>query len=188
MMTGSRNILWLLPLLLFVTWPLWGPGAKDFLSPRGGFQTAIKSDAQAKTFTMSDVFFTQDENGIRNWRIIAERMGTTNGESKLQMDTVDAVVYGTDQDEKKFLITSKAGLYDTDKQILTLMDNARVTTAQGYEIHSPVLSYQDKTRKIKTDERVRITGKDIDIIGKGFMYDMNSGAYWVGGRVKFKTW
>lgn len=189
MMTGIRNVLWLLPLALLVSWPLWGPCAKDFLSPRGGFETAVASGQdKAKTFTMSDVFFTQDKKGVRDWRITAERLHTANGESKLQMQRVDAVVYDEDEAEKKFHITSEAGLYDTDEQILTLTDNVRVTTTQGYEIHSPVLRYLDKSGEIKTDERVRITGEDIDISGQGLMYDMKSGAYWIGGRVRFKTW
>ena len=41
MLKNPRNLLWLIPLVLLVTSPLWKPALTDFLTPRGGFDSSL---------------------------------------------------------------------------------------------------------------------------------------------------
>ena len=48
-MKFHRNTIWLVPLLLITTYPLWSTPVGNFLTPRGGFDPALKnrkSDSQ----------------------------------------------------------------------------------------------------------------------------------------------
>ncbi len=187
MMTGTRNILWLLPLLLLVTWPLWGGVVEDFLTPRqdsnGTEQSALPAP---KNFSMDGVVFHQDKQGVRDWRINTRRLYTEGGETRLKMEQVDAAVFREHQ--PRFHIVSNSGLYDSKLQLLTLLDNVTVENGDGYEIHTEALQYDDKNRQIKTEAPVQIDGKQIEITGVGLRYDMDSGAYEIGGRLQFRAW
>ena len=186
MMTGIRNILWLLPLLLVISWPLWGQLAISFLSPDESFENLGKSAVPPpKNFSMEGVVFLQDKLGQKDWRIIAQRLYTDGGESKLQMEKIIALLF--DQQEGRFHITSDSGLYDSKKQVLTLKENVQVKTAEGYEIKSPSLQYHENSQRIETDSAVQIKGKDIQIKGQGLMYNMQSGAYRIDGPLQFEA-
>ena len=41
MISNPRNLLWMLPLLLLVSSPLWVPPLSDFLTPRGGYNPKL---------------------------------------------------------------------------------------------------------------------------------------------------
>jgi lipopolysaccharide export system protein LptA len=59
-----------------------------------------------------------------------------------------------------------------------------VQAEKGFLIQSDSISYDDQARRITTLAPVQITGKDMDIHGKGMEYDMQKDAYDVSGRVK----
>lgn len=186
MMSGIRNILWLLPLLLLGTWPLWGSSMMNFLAPRGSFETPVASDSKGKTFTMQDVLFNQLKKGKEDWRIITNRLSSLPGsEDVMQMESVDARLYENNTD--KFHIVSQNGSYDMAKQILTLRDNVKVSSQEGYTISSSLLRYDDNRKEIQTDEKVHVATDTMDIRGTGLVYNMKTGAYRIGGRVDFKV-
>ena len=91
MMTGFRNLLWLLPLVSLLSWPFWGKLVIGFLTPPGSFDshTAAKGKkklAQAESFTMNQVFFNQLTNGNRDWQIKTNRLFTAQNPDKMQME------------------------------------------------------------------------------------------------------
>lgn len=186
MMSGARNILWLLPLLLAMSWPAWGGLLVEFLTPRGSFETATASESRGKTFTMEEVLFKQFSQGIEDWRIVTSRLSSRPGsEDLMQMEAVDAQLF--EDGRGKFHIVSRNGAYDMKKQLLTLSDQVRVESTEGYTITSSLLRYDDRQKEITTEEKVIITTDDMVIKGTGLRYNMETGAYRVGGRVDFQV-
>jgi LPS export ABC transporter protein LptC len=191
MMTGFRNLLWILPLVSLLGWPLWGQPVIRFLTPPGSFdsQAAVKGKkrvAQAESFSMDQVLFTQLTNGSRDWQIKTNRLYTAQNSDKMQMETVEAGVF--EGNSRKFHITGEEGVYDNKKKVLVLEKNVRVEAEDGYIVHSDRLRYDDGARKITTKSAVHITADDMDIQGKGLVYDIKKGAYEVGGRVTVQSW
>ena len=188
MMSGSRNILWLLPLLLALTCPLWWKGAALFLSPHSDFAMGEHRTGQrARTFSMDDVHFVQHRAGVKEWGILVDKLYTVGNESHLRLEKVDAVLF--ERDKGKFHITSKDGAYDTNKKILALKGNVRViNVVEGYEIRSPSLTYLDAARRVKTSSEVQVFSKNMAVSGKGLEYDMKTGDYRLDGRVNFSVW
>jgi hypothetical protein len=59
-MITRRNLLWLIPLLLFVSYPLWRSSAAAFLSPRGGYDASLANrKLDAHNFDLGGVHITQ---------------------------------------------------------------------------------------------------------------------------------
>jgi LPS export ABC transporter protein LptC len=183
MMTGVRNTLWLLPLFLLVSWPVWGGYLVAFLSPRGSFETPA-TDSPGKTFTMQEVLFSQLKGGTEDWKIVTDRLFSLPGsEDVMRMESVDALLF--EKGASKFHIVSGKGEYDMEKQVLVLIDKVSVEAKQGYTISSDLLQYHDQNKEIRTDEKVQINTEDMDIRGTGLLYNMQTGAYRVDGRVEF---
>ncbi|MFA6283716.1 MAG: LPS export ABC transporter periplasmic protein LptC [Desulfurivibrionaceae bacterium] len=185
MMTGYRNILWLLPVALLLSWPIWGGAFTRFLAPRGGLAAksrAPQAAAAVAGFSMEGVSFSQLKNGVRDWQIQAKRLYSGEDQDRMQMVSVEAQVFKNA--ERKFVITGQEGEYNSKKKILAMRNGVKVQAEKGVLIQSDSLSYDDQARRITTMAPVRITGKDMDIHGKGMDYDMQKDSYDVRGRVK----
>jgi LPS export ABC transporter protein LptC len=185
MMTGYRNILWLLPVALLLSWPIWGGAFTRALSPRGGMAPSIaapQKTAAVAGFSMEGVSFSQLKNGVRDWQIQAKQLYSGEDQDRMQLVTVEAQVFKNA--ERRFVITGKEGEYNSKKKILTMRNGVNVQAEKGFLIQSDSISYDDQARRITTLAPVQITGKDMDIHGKGMVYDMQKDAYDVSGRVK----
>jgi LPS export ABC transporter protein LptC len=187
-MRGLRNILWLLPLTAVLFWPLWGGSVSDFLSPGRGGETEAslvgpgRPQKEEQQFTMLKVLFTQLEKGELSWEIVTDKLFTGNDANVLEMERVNAQLY--EGGSRKFHIVSDHGEYNTRSKVIHLKDNVKVTSKEGSVIRSPFLTYDDVKQKIRTKSRVHIVAQDMDIRGTGLDYDMRTGAYDIGGRVK----
>lgn len=187
MMTGYRNILWALPLILALSWPIWGGGFTRVLAPRGGMDSgatlaAPKAATAGAGFSMEGVLFSQLKNGVRDWQIQAKRLHSGEDQDRMQLVTVEAQVFKNA--ERRFVITGQEGEYNSKQKVLTMRNEVKVQAEKGMLIQSDSLSYDDQARKITTLDPVQITDKNLDIRGMGMAYDMEKDSYDVRGRVK----
>ena len=61
MINNPRNLLWMVPLLLFATSPLWQPPVSAFLAPRGGYNpklAQLQEETPLQNFLMESVAIT----------------------------------------------------------------------------------------------------------------------------------
>ena len=185
MMTGYRNILWLLPVALLLSWPVWGGAFTGVLLPHGGLAANLAVPQATTTgagFSMEGVLFSQLKNGVRDWQIQAKQLYSGEDQDKMKLVTVEAQVFKNA--ERRFVITGQEGEYNSKKKILIMRNSVKVQAESGMLIQSDSLSYDDQARKITTTSPVQVTGKGMDIHGKGMAYDMQKDAYDVSGRVK----
>lgn len=185
MMTGYRNILWLLPVGLLLSWPVWGGAITRFLAPRGELSANLvlpKANSAGAGFTMEGVLFSHLKNGVRNWQIEAKRLYTKEDQDLMHLDAVAAQVFK--DAERKFLITAPQGEYNRKDKTIIMRNGVKVQADNGMLVQSDILSYDDQTSKITTRVPVQITGKGLDILGQGMDYDMQQDSYDVSGRVK----
>ncbi|OGQ87039.1 MAG: LPS export ABC transporter periplasmic protein LptC [Deltaproteobacteria bacterium RIFOXYD12_FULL_56_24] len=185
MMTGYRNILWLLPVSLLLSWPVWGGAITRFLAPRGGLNANLvlsKAKSADAGFTMEGVLFSQLKNGAQDWQIEAKRLYTKEDQDLMQLEAVAAQLFKGA--ERKFLITAPKGEYNRKNKTIIMRNGVRVQAANGMVVQSDSLSYDEQTSMIATRAPVQITGKGMDIRGQGMDYDMRRDSYDVSGRVK----
>lgn len=187
-MSGPRNLLWLLPVLILAISPWWWSLAADFLAPRGTFTTTPDlTQILPKNFVLKDVIFTQSKKGEDELKLYAKTISTKGDESFLEMQDVNALLYG--KDNKPIFISSGEAIYESAKRILTLINDVNVENKEaGYEIKTQALRYLIDFRKIKTAMTVELTGTNATIKGTSMFYDLDSGNFRVGGRVFCDTW
>ncbi len=185
MMRGSRNLLWLLPLLLLAAAPAWWPMVVGFLQPRGDFILTQSSNGKERIFSMEDVFFTQSKNGEIDLEVKAKQILTSKGESEVQLKHVLAVVH--DENGQPIEITGGIAQYDTKEQILRVRDNVEISSPEGYRLQTEALQYSAIPGTIENDNPVIIQSKSLKASGTGFRLNVATGDFLLNGRIAVTT-
>ena len=155
MMTGFRNILWLLPVTLLLSWPVWGGAVTRFLTPRGGLVSSLAapSPATAKDgagFSMEGVLFSQLKNGALDWQIQAKHLSSGEDPDRMQLETVEAQVFKNGQ--RKFVITG--------------LGERLLLVTPGIRPGANVLDSADDQTRIMTAGRAITSGADQVVVGR----------------------
>lgn len=182
-MLNRRNLLWLIPLFLLITFPLWRLPLTSFLQPRGSYNSSPGEQSQdSHNFVMDKVIIMQNQAGNTTAEIRADKAFTSEKPNEFILIAVDADLYGEDNDQVK--VRAKRGIYNTETRQLTLVGNVHVNRiATKQQLFSELLYYFDHNRTIKSPGDVRLLGEQIEIKGSSLDYDIVTGQYQIGGRV-----
>lgn len=182
-MIKRRNLIWLIPLVFIITFPVWRIPAARFLAPRSqsDYSTA-KTAGDRQDFTMEKVKILQSKSGRVTAEIRAQKAFTTAKPDEYILGTVEATLLN-DRGESTF-VTADSGIFDGASQKLTLKDNVVITRSSGnQQLFTELLYYEDSRRLVNCPGKTRLIGKDIEITGTGLDYDVEKGVYQLGGRV-----
>lgn len=182
MLSGPRNLLWVVPLALLVASPVWKPALEDFLTPHGNLKVKTGDAVPDKSFILTDVQLSRYENGQADLELNAARVKSgPSGMDSFHLQKIDALLFA--DGKEKAHITGGEGFYDGDQQILTLVEDVAVVARNQYELRSEALRYLITYKTVKTAAEIYFTSKDFTVRGTGMSYNLDSGAYRVGGRV-----
>ncbi len=185
-MITRRNIVWLIPLALFVSYPLWRIPATTFLTPRGGYDASLADrKLDAHNFDLEGVHISQSDGGQVTLEIVAERAYTGKKKDEFLLDEVDAVIIG--QNGEQTFITARHGILDKPQSILTLIDEVVVMKPlDKFELYTDKLIYNETTKIAISPGRTQVLGEKIDITGNRLVFNTLTKAYDLGGRVRCK--
>ncbi len=182
MLSGSKNFLWLIPLLLLVTSPLWKPVAVRFLSPHGHHSVKISRVQTDSSFKMTGMQLVRSDDGQKDLELHAATVNSgKEGMDNFYLSSVDLRLY--DKGKNKAHVLGGEGHYDAKKQIITVIDNVTVYARGEYELRSDVLRYLMPYKTIKTAAAVFFQTKDTSVRGDSMSYNLSTGRYRVGGGV-----
>lgn len=188
MIKNPRNLLWILPLLIFLTSPLWQPPVARFLTPRGGYNpklAEIEEQTPVQNFSMDQVSITLTSEGAEEWQVDADRAYTGTDDHVIEMEGVNAMYIGTEKDPTN--ITSLRGRYRIDERHLTLIDKVVINKpTKNQQLFSELLDYFDATKMVVSPGPVRLRGPDLNLSADRMDYDLASDGYDFSGAVKVK--
>ena len=192
MMKDPRNLLWIVPLAVLLTFPLWEPLAADFLSPerRKTPPPAVslaKSDVLTST-EMDGVHFEQSKNGVKEWLLTANRLYSVDSDSDMKLEDVEALFFGSGGKNDETSIRSQKARYNSGTRQLVLQGKVVVQNQKGYEMRTESLEYVAVEKKIRTTSPVKIKGDNIEVSGKRLLYDTVTGDYILSGNVVCRIW
>jgi len=186
MINNPRNLLWMLPLLLLLTSPLWRPPLTAFLAPRGGYNPKLaqpEEETPIQNFIMDSVAITLTSKGRPEWQIDADRAFTNEQGHDIEMAGVSAMYIGADKEPTN--ITSNKGKYFIDQRHLVLTDRVVLTKpAKDQRLLSERLDYYDGTKMVVSPGRVELRSPKIKLTAGRMDYDLETGGYDFSNRVK----
>lgn len=185
-MMTRRNLVWLIPLFLFLTFPLWRIPLAAFLTPRGGYDPSLAArKVDSQVFNMEKVHVTQSEHGKTTLEIVAERALTGKSDNEFEMEEVDAVITSTTGEQT--FITARKGILDKKTSILTLIHEVVVMKPKDkFELYTDLLIYNDKTHIAHSPGKTQVIGEKIEIRGNNLTFNSLTGIYDLDGRVRCK--
>ncbi|MDJ0623363.1 MAG: LPS export ABC transporter periplasmic protein LptC [Desulfocapsaceae bacterium] len=183
-MISGRNAIWIIPVALFLTFPLWKKPVGSFLKPRGDFSSSPPGQkAEGYNFAMAGITILQSEEDQKTATIRANRASSTEIPNEYILEQVDADIL--DEQGNITNILADAGAYNVDQKRLKLMDNVVITSkADNYTMKTDLLFYEGEKRIVYCPEETLLQGEGIVITGSSLHHDMNTGMYTLGGRVR----
>jgi LPS export ABC transporter protein LptC len=180
---NGRNLVWLVPLFLLVSFPLWRPPLAAFLAPRGGYDPSLAQNRpDGHDFVMNRVHITQSHRGKNTLDIVSDQAMTGQTTDEIRMDQIKAVITG--KDGRQSHVSARKGIFDKATSLLTLIDDVVINKpSEKYEITTQLLHYDDKTKIAHCPGATRLKGEKITIKGGSLTYNTTSGSYDIGGRV-----
>ena len=185
-MITRRNLIWITPLTLFLTFPLWRIPVAAFLSPRGGYDSSLANrKLDTHNFALDGIHITQSENGKKSLEIVAKHAYTGEKTNVFKLDEVDAVTISKSGEQT--FITARHGILDQNTTLLTLIDEVVVMNPKDkFELYSDLLTYNEKTHIAHSPGRTQILGEKIDITGYSLVFNTLTKAYDLSGRIRCK--
>lgn len=176
-----RNYIWLLPLLLAITGPLWWGAAGSLLGPRSsGVNVTPPTERLLNTFVLHRVALSQARNGIDDLFVEAEQVNSGKAVDELEMLGVTGVMTGK---ERSLKFSGGKARYEPVKQVLTVGEQVLMATSDGYRLNVEMLRCLTATRQIDTDKVFNLTGPGLKLTGQSFLYSLPTGDFQIGGRV-----
>lgn len=186
MLRNPRNLLWLLPLLLLLTSPIWQPALRDFLRPRGGDAlpaTVLDEDQQGQRFVMDAVAITMSSGGEVEWDITAAQAYTGENDKEISLVGVEANYTGGRREQTR--ITSERGHYDIGASQLTLIDGVVIDQPLSRQrLLTDLLEYSNRNKTVVCPDKVELQGPDFRIRAGRLDYDLARNGYDFSGRVR----
>jgi len=185
-MITRRNLTWLIPFFLFLTFPLWRPPIASFLSPRGGYDPSLANrKLDEHNFKLEHVHIAQSEHGKITLEIEAEQAYTGKNQDEIEMEQVDATI--TSVANEQTFVTARKGVLDKKGSILTLIDEVVVMKPKDkFELYTDLLIYNDKTGIAHSPGKTQVIGEKIDLTGNNLIFNTITDSYDLSGRVHCK--
>ncbi|TBV82735.1 MAG: LPS export ABC transporter periplasmic protein LptC [Desulfobulbaceae bacterium] len=184
MMRGTRNLLWLLPLLMLLGWPLYGPALVAFLAPPQILDGEVRATGikHEQRLTMEEIRFFQQDGGARQWRIDSDKALAGKSKDEILFRVIDAVFF-RDEREQAWIVAD-TGRFDPVVKILELEGNVRLRNEAGFWLETPALRFYEKEDRVRSQAGVVATADNIRIQGQTLDYDLATGRYTITGNVK----
>ena len=180
-MNFHRNYIWLLPLLLTLTGPGWWGPAGRLLGPRSsGANITPPAERQLNTFVLNRVALSQARNGVDDLFVEAEQVNSGKAADELEMLAVTGVMTGQ---ERSLKFSGGTAKYEPTGQVLTVGEQVKMATSDGYMLNVERLRCLTATRQIDSDKAFNLTGPGLKLRGHSFLYSLPTGDFRIGGRV-----
>lgn len=182
-MIKRRNLIWLIPLALIVTFPAWRIPVGNFLTPHTAYDSsADTTTGDGQNFNMETVRILQSTEGRITAEIRAENAFTTETPNEYILGTVDANLFNNAGESTN--VIALRGIFNGTTKQLTLMDDVVITkVAAGQRLYTDLFYYDDNRRSVNCPGNTRVEGEGIRVTGTSLDYDIEKGYYEMGGRV-----
>lgn len=138
---------------------------------------AVDSDIR-----LTDMDYTEVQEGKPLWRIKAHEAKYYEGEQKTLLTQVDLTLFM--ETDREVHLNSDYGLLHTGRKDIELWGRVSARVPQGYEVHADKVYYDHEAQKIRSQSPVRLTGPQVDLQGNQWHYDLTTSKAFVEGEVR----
>ena len=132
---------------------------------------------------IGDIHYEQtDKNASKEWELDAKSAQYFKGENKIVLQSIELTFFSGEG--KAYKLTADHGELYTDSKDVKVSGNVIFLTAEGYHVQADSFKYNAEERKISTNDRVHLSGKELVMTGKGMVVDLDKEKLYILGEVK----
>lgn len=163
-------LLVILLLLGGVAFYLFGSRA-DFFRKRGPL--LLSDNFLEEGIKLENISYTQDNPGDRlRWTLDAREV--TFSQDRQFMTFKDFRLKLETSEKPSLRLEGKKGEYDRNSGVITLREDLKGYTDNGYSFFTDLMVYNDQQGTIKTDKPVRIVGPFFSVTGRGLTLSLEN--------------
>lgn len=132
---------------------------------------------------IGDIHYEQtDKNASKEWELDAKSAQYFKGENKIVLQSIELTFFSGEG--KVYKLTADDGELYTDSKDVNVSGNVVVLTEEGYHVQTDSFKYNAEERKIFTNDRVRLSSKELVMTGKGMVVDLEKEKLYILEEVK----
>ncbi|GEM_PF-1351939 len=120
---------------------------------------------------LQKIDYTHTEGGIARWRLVASR-AEHQAESRLTMVKDLELTFFDEDGERLGDLKARSGQLSNDYSEIEVRDGVTLLHRDGYTLQSSSLRYKQQDGMIRTEDPVRLTGRDLTLDGVGLRVDL----------------
>jgi LPS export ABC transporter protein LptC len=141
---------------------------------RNSFKVTFNEDKKLEV-RIEKVRYSGTKDGRVEWELVADSAQRARGESITAFHKVTVTFYA--KGGEPYTLTAREALYDEAKGIIDAVGDVKVESKEGFVLKAGTLRYDLKKRVITSDEEVDITSRMMNVKGRGFFSDIESGGF-----------
>ncbi len=121
---------------------------------------------------LEKIRFVEDKHGQKTWELEAKLIQQYQDQNIVLLEDMKVTFYM--KDGRSFILTGKKGKVYQDSKNMELMGDVLLTSSDGYQLKTHSVSYDHLKKRVTTSDPVEIEGKEIELVGKGMLVDMEA--------------
>jgi len=131
-----------------------------------------KISTEGADMRLEKIRFVEDKHGQKTWELEAKLIQQYQDQNAVLLEDVKATFYM--KDGRSFILTAKKAKVYQDSKNMELAGDVLLTSSDGYQLKTHSVSYDHLKKRVTTSDPVEIEGKEIELVGKGMLVDMEA--------------
>jgi LPS export ABC transporter protein LptC len=131
-----------------------------------------KISTEGADMRLEKIRFVEDKHGQKTWELEAKLIQQYQDQNAVLLEDVKATFYM--KDGRSFILTGKKAKVYQDSKNMELAGDVLLTSSDGYQLKTHSVSYDHLKKRVTTSDPVEIEGKEIELVGKGMLVDMEA--------------
>jgi LPS export ABC transporter protein LptC len=138
----------------------------------GESEVLPKISTEGADMRLEKIRFVEDKHGRKTWELEAKSIQQYQDQNIMMLDDVTVTFYS--KEGRSFTLSGNRGKVYQDSKNMELVGDVLLTSSDGYRLKTHSVSYNDLEKKVTTSDPVEIEGKEIQLVGKGMLVDMDA--------------
>ncbi len=132
--------------------------------------------------SIEDFHLTEEKEGKKQWELSADKAEVVNSKGITRLRNIEMNFFQKNGDE--LFVSADKGIIQNSNKNIELIGNIKVSNLDGYILTTEKLKWTSDKKTILSDEKIEITGVDLNIIGKRMAVDVEKEILEIYGGVK----
>jgi len=131
-----------------------------------------KISTEGADMRLEKIRLVEDKHGQKTWELEAKLIQQYQDQNIVLLEDVKTTFYM--KDGRSFILTGKKGKVYQDSKNMELAGDVLLTSSDGYQLKTHSVFYDHLKKRVTTSDPVEIEGKEIELVGKGMLVDMEA--------------